>query len=239
MDITLSFMELVELHERKWGTKQYPGRPTLSQLMRCPFVALWSISGRFILTVHGTPHELNELVYQAITGQLQEMPDRKLVKVFYEQRPMDFRVRLVSHKPQDAPKPPDKPAPRSIQQRPEPELVRHLPEPQPITKRPEPQEWLPDHPMTPHHGSKLEPLPKRRQHSVEYGDHLKVDLPNQRAMKPGRPASFRLHVVPEDTKPPKKPEPRPGETEEKFRERLEAEKQDRIKRILLRSQGEL
>jgi hypothetical protein len=218
MEINLTFIELVELHERKWGIQLYPGRPTLAQLMSAPLVVLWTVKGRFILTVHNTPHDLNEFVYQVITGGIQDMPERKLGQVYYEKAPLDLRVRLVNNKPQEPSTPPVKSK-------------------QPQKAADDRKEWLPDLPSIPHNGHKLEPLPKPRQHAVEHGDHVKINLPPERSTRPGRHIAesesqgFRLYVIPEDHKAPVKPAPRPGETEEQFQERLYREKIERLNRM--------
>jgi hypothetical protein len=217
MEIKYSYLELVEMHERKWGTQQYPGRPTLSKLMKAPYVALWTIKGRFIFTVHGTPYDLNELVYHVLVGDIQEMPDRKLVTVYYEQTPFDFRVRLVAYKP------PQQSTSKTIPGLTQPTVTAST-------------EWLPEHPLIPH-SAKLEPLPKKRQHSVEYGDHVPVKLPDERSKRPGRHItespnqSVRLFVVPEDHKVPDKATRRTGETEDQFQERMYREKMERIARL--------
>src|SRR5258708_17940823 len=36
-----AFLELVQLHERMWGTDQYMGRPSLNDLITMPIVLMW------------------------------------------------------------------------------------------------------------------------------------------------------------------------------------------------------
>src|SRR5260221_4560132 len=62
MNTPATFIELVELHERKWGTQAYPGRPSLQALMTAPIVALWTFKKRFIFSVHAKAQDLNDIV---------------------------------------------------------------------------------------------------------------------------------------------------------------------------------
>jgi DNA-directed RNA polymerase subunit RPC12/RpoP len=87
------FMELVEIHERRWGTVQYPGRPTLSELMTSPVVACWIIDKRFIFSAHAYQGSLDDLVNDVITGKVAD--GRKLVRVFLSQQPTQFRAAIM------------------------------------------------------------------------------------------------------------------------------------------------
>jgi DNA-directed RNA polymerase subunit RPC12/RpoP len=99
-----TFLELVELHERKWGTAQYPGRPTLTDLMTSPIVAVWTVDKRFIFSAHAYQGELDDLVRDVLTGKIDD--GRKLAQIFIGQQPARFRVGITyqtdsnSRKPQ-------------------------------------------------------------------------------------------------------------------------------------------
>ena len=41
MNTNPAFLELVQLHERTWGTETYPGRPSLADLMSASIVVMW------------------------------------------------------------------------------------------------------------------------------------------------------------------------------------------------------
>jgi DNA-directed RNA polymerase subunit RPC12/RpoP len=88
-----TFLELVELHERKWGTTQYPGRPTLTHLMTSPIVAVWLIGKRFIFSAHADQGSLNDLVNEVITGKLAD--GRTLARIFLNQQPAQFRAAIA------------------------------------------------------------------------------------------------------------------------------------------------
>ena len=96
-----TFMQLVEFHERKWGTEQYLGRPTLQQLMNSQIVVMWRVGKRFIFNIYSDAQELNDLVLGLLTGQLDD--PRKLAKIFVNQEPLDFRVKIISAPKQKLP----------------------------------------------------------------------------------------------------------------------------------------
>ena len=84
------FMDLVEVHERKWGDKQYPGRPSLKALLSAHIAAVWLIDKRFFFTIHETPEQLGELVHQVAIGKIKDL--RRLARVFVDQKPTEFRL---------------------------------------------------------------------------------------------------------------------------------------------------
>ena len=87
-------MQLVESHERTWGTESYPGRPTLSDLLRRPVVAFWSgddKSGKARLTasVHDQVEELNDILLGlVIAGKTTPSSNRRLARLFVKQKPV-------------------------------------------------------------------------------------------------------------------------------------------------------
>jgi DNA-directed RNA polymerase subunit RPC12/RpoP len=89
-----TFLELVELHERKWGTLQYPGRPTLTDLMTSPIVAVWAIDDkRFIFSAHAYQGELDDLVSNVLIGKIDD--GRKLAQIFVGQQPAQFHAGIT------------------------------------------------------------------------------------------------------------------------------------------------
>lgn len=89
-----SFTELVELHERKWGEHQYPNRPTLQQLLKCPIVAMWRVEGKFMFSAHYNADDLNDKILAMLTDIAS--PSWKLYKVFYQQKEIEFILKVVS-----------------------------------------------------------------------------------------------------------------------------------------------
>lgn len=112
-----AFMEIVQLHERSWGMDQYPGRPTLSDLLSSPIVIMWtggntrpaaSIGGkritepqsaqpRFMLSIHHKIEELNEvLLGMIVAGKVTPNSQRKISRIFVNKKPVKITgVRLM------------------------------------------------------------------------------------------------------------------------------------------------
>lgn len=104
----VGFLDLIEIHERRWGTKQYPGRPTLKELMEYPIVAVWGQSGNFTLSAYQTAQEINQVITDLFTGKVGALDIRRLVKLFYKQQPFPFSLQIVKLK--QAPIPEEPPA---------------------------------------------------------------------------------------------------------------------------------
>jgi hypothetical protein len=104
----MAFLELVQLHERTWGTEQYTGRPSLAQLIAGPIVVMWvevarpntrpmpkritledgAREGRFTLAVYQNAEELNEALLSIIfASHVSDKPCRKIAKIFANQKP--------------------------------------------------------------------------------------------------------------------------------------------------------
>ncbi len=116
----MAFLELVQLHERTWGTEQYPGRPTLAQLLEGPIVVMWvegprpnarptpkritiedtAREGRFTLAVYQNGEELNEALLSLIfAGHVTDKPCQKIARVFANQKPATITgVKLLTEK---------------------------------------------------------------------------------------------------------------------------------------------
>jgi hypothetical protein len=121
MSIDKGFMELVQLHEREWGTELYPDRPSLAELLSAPIVAMWTSdavrypvssergkvrqvqvsevnpSRRFMLSVHQRLEELDPLLLaMVVAGKAAPTANRKLVRLFIGQKPIKILgVRLL------------------------------------------------------------------------------------------------------------------------------------------------
>ncbi|PJF37024.1 MAG: hypothetical protein CUN49_02420 [Candidatus Thermofonsia Clade 1 bacterium] len=119
IDIDKGFMELVQLHEREWGTEMYPHRPSLAELLNAPIVAMWASEvprsiassgrsvprqlsenrpyGRFMLSVHQRLEELDPILSALIVaGKTAPFPNRKLLRLFVQQKPVRILgVRLL------------------------------------------------------------------------------------------------------------------------------------------------
>jgi hypothetical protein len=87
------FMELIQAHERSWGTDQYADRPSLADLLQRPIVVLWtgddkSGKARFTITVHNRIEEVNEIILTMIlANKITPSVNRRLSRIFVKQKP--------------------------------------------------------------------------------------------------------------------------------------------------------
>ena len=82
----VDFMDLVQLHEREWGTDSYPGRPSLEDILAAKVVLFWmpfkDRRKRHIITVHGNGKSIRAYVTHMLLNVRDEPPDRRLDKIF-------------------------------------------------------------------------------------------------------------------------------------------------------------
>ncbi len=118
----MAFLELVQLHERTWGTEQYSGRPSLAELIAGPIVVMWvdvtrpdsraakritsedaAREGRFTLAVYANAEALNEALLAVIfLSHVSDKPCRKISRIFANQKPTIVTgVKLLTDKSKD------------------------------------------------------------------------------------------------------------------------------------------
>jgi hypothetical protein len=119
MSVESAFMEIVQLHERTWGMEQYPGRPSLADLLSSPIVIMWMggetrtttsspipsrrlaeapiTPTRFMMSVHQKVDELNDvLLSMVVAGKVSPNSQRRISKLFVNKKPVDITgVRLI------------------------------------------------------------------------------------------------------------------------------------------------
>src|SRR5262249_53317499 len=100
------YTELVQVHERGWGTEQYPGRPSLADLLNRPVVAFWagedkSGKGRFTISVHDDLEELQPILLNMILASKQTpSSNRRLSRIFVGQKPVAIKgIKLILAEP--------------------------------------------------------------------------------------------------------------------------------------------
>jgi len=141
--------DLIQVHERKWGETQYPGRPTLDQLLNGSVIAMWVIGKRFVFTVHKDAQELNELLFNLVTGKVPNPEQRTLARLFISRVEQDYRIAIVPRKQ----RPPTKPHAEHANTESPIKPLKRQPEIVPLAHQP-----------------KLEPLPP--QPNKRYGQNL-------------------------------------------------------------------
>lgn len=101
MNVDPAFTELVQLHERTWGTDTYPKRPTLMELLNSPVVAMWSstdrkLKDRVLFSTHQSIAELEEVLSEILlVSKVTVFNERKLSRLYYKQRPVKFKLRVT------------------------------------------------------------------------------------------------------------------------------------------------
>ena len=112
------FLELIEKHERQWGSSKYTGRPTLSQIMEANVVAAWyptdPTDNRYTLTLHPDLKSINAYVKALVLySQQGKLPHSWLWRVFAKQteiKILDVGIKWESTEPKPVAKPePPKP----------------------------------------------------------------------------------------------------------------------------------
>lgn len=98
------FMNLVQQHEREWGTVTYQGRPELMAIMQAPVVVFWRPApkdpkkpdNRNIITLHQDMVEVEKhLVTQVLRVSLTN-PERRFVCAFSSQRKLKIKgVKII------------------------------------------------------------------------------------------------------------------------------------------------
>ncbi len=112
-EFNLAFMELVQLHERMWGTEPYPNRPSLSDLLKGPIVVMWvdthpaarkrtdgGLERNFTFAVYANGNALSTALLDVIMldrRTVQSSP--KIARIFLNQKPVEVKgIRLLTNK---------------------------------------------------------------------------------------------------------------------------------------------
>lgn len=89
------FLDLVEFHQKAWGTDSYKGQPTLQQLMEARIVAFWYPATNDDLHVTATIHEnldeINDYILALIQHLKVRQPVLRLAKTFENQIPRKIK----------------------------------------------------------------------------------------------------------------------------------------------------
>lgn len=96
------FMDLVQQHERSWGTESYSGKPDLSAILSAQVVVFWREEGkdeRNTVTLHKDLGSLEEYFSQLLFRSHVEAPRKRPVRIYENQRRIiikGVRVEFVS-----------------------------------------------------------------------------------------------------------------------------------------------
>lgn len=91
-----TFIELVQRHEREWGTASYPQRPTLAELLAATVVAWWrkeddTSETRLMATVHEDLDMLNKYATRLLLHSTRAPIQRRLAMVHIHQKRASIR----------------------------------------------------------------------------------------------------------------------------------------------------
>jgi hypothetical protein len=82
------FMQWVEAHERSWGTKEYPGKPTLTEILSAKIVIFWKIDdrqNRYTVSLHSGGQDVEQTFLKLLFGTpMSEF--KQPVRIFQEQK---------------------------------------------------------------------------------------------------------------------------------------------------------
>lgn len=97
------FMEYVQLHERSWGDKTYPGRPNLTEIMQSRVVVFWQIEGkadRYVISLYKNIPELEKFLTRVLLLGNVNLSRRRLAKIFKDQQRLQVTgLRLLLQEP--------------------------------------------------------------------------------------------------------------------------------------------
>ena len=90
-----SLHALIEFHERTWGTKQYSGRPKLSEILQSQVVVFWRANEgkeeRWMITLHDDLTQLERYFSRMLFRAGVEPPKRRVAKIFKAGKPVIVR----------------------------------------------------------------------------------------------------------------------------------------------------
>ncbi|HEX2619360.1 MAG TPA: hypothetical protein VHL11_04410 [Phototrophicaceae bacterium] len=90
-----SFIDLIQAHERAWGTQSYPGRASLAELLSSPVILVWQMVNpdekRQMFTAHQNLDEVDKYATRLILQSRQELPSRRLMTIYIHHKKATIR----------------------------------------------------------------------------------------------------------------------------------------------------
>lgn len=93
----ITFMDLVQTHEREWGNATYKNRPDLSDILQSPVVVFWKSTDPkqenqpFTITLHNDLNELEDHFSRIIFRSSAGYPDEVAMRIFEGQKRVAVR----------------------------------------------------------------------------------------------------------------------------------------------------
>lgn len=88
----ITFMDMVQSHERAWGNTAYANRPDLSAILQSPVVVFWKpadpkkANDQLTITLHKGLQELEQHFSKIIFRSSAGYPDEVAVRIFENQK---------------------------------------------------------------------------------------------------------------------------------------------------------
>lgn len=91
-----SFMDLVQQHEREWGTRSYTGRPSLEAILDAPVVTFWRSSAEgdqppFTIKLYPDLQEVEKYLARLIFRPDLNPPKESLVRIYANRKRITVR----------------------------------------------------------------------------------------------------------------------------------------------------
>lgn len=92
-------MDWVQLHERAWGAENYPGRPSLQQILEAPCVTFWrslqttNKNARYTVKLYTRQSEIEHDLLRILMRFHIDAPREKISPIFIQREP--YRIRAV------------------------------------------------------------------------------------------------------------------------------------------------
>ena len=85
-----SFIDIVQEHERAWGTETYQERPGLAEILNAAVVAFWQKTDgkekRLFITLHSDTKDIESHLAKLVLRSSVQTPDRRYIMGFQGQK---------------------------------------------------------------------------------------------------------------------------------------------------------
>lgn len=101
------FMEYVQIHERAWGSKMYPGRPKLAEILNSPVVVFWRSNKKqdlWTITLHAELKQIETYFLKLLFRSSIQPINKSVLRIFKDQKRVVIRgVNIIFGEPPEKP----------------------------------------------------------------------------------------------------------------------------------------
>lgn len=92
-----TFMDWVQLHERAWGSRSYPGRPSLEAIMASPVVTFWratkeSKNPPYTVRLYHDLKDVEKYLTRMLFRASVNPPEETLARIYADKKRMTVRA---------------------------------------------------------------------------------------------------------------------------------------------------